>query len=95
LQTQKTKKLSSRRYQRRKWYQPYLEKDRIIEIILDIANKVKISFKEGVSIETRLGDKIGGGRSGSIHDSNDNNREIEIYSSNAVKLTGKGVMEME
>ena len=47
---------------------------------MDIVNKVKISFKEGVSIETRLGDKIGGGgRSGSIHDNKDNNREIEIY----------------
>jgi hypothetical protein len=46
---------------------------------LDIVNEVKISFKEGVSIETRLGDNIGGGRSGSIHDNNDNNREIEIY----------------
>ncbi|MGC2668973.1 MAG: hypothetical protein WA220_07305 [Candidatus Nitrosopolaris sp.] len=79
MQTPKTKKLSSRRYQSRKWYQSYLEKDRIIEIILDIVNKVKISFKEGVSIETRLGDKIGGGRSGSIHDNNDNNSEIEIY----------------
>ena len=40
---------------------------------------MKISFKEGVSIETRLGDNIGGGRSGSIHDNNDNNSEIEIY----------------
>lgn len=46
---------------------------------MDIVNEVKISFKEGVSIETRLGDNIGGGRSGSIHDNNDNNREIEIY----------------
>jgi hypothetical protein len=46
---------------------------------LDIVNEVKISFKEGVSIETRLGDKIGGDRSGSIHANNDNNREIEIY----------------
>ena len=46
---------------------------------MDIVNEVKISFKEGVSIETRLGDNIGGGRSGSIHDNNDNNREIETY----------------
>ncbi len=46
---------------------------------MDIVNVVKISFKEGVSIETRLGDNIGGGRSGSIHDNNDNNKEVEIY----------------
>ena len=46
---------------------------------MDIVSEVKISFKEGVSIETRLGDNIGGGRSGSIHDNNDNNSEIEIY----------------
>ena len=46
---------------------------------MDIVNVVKISFKEGVSIETRLCDNIGGSRSGSIHDNNDNNREIEIY----------------
>ena len=46
---------------------------------MDIVNEVKISFKEGVSIETRLGDNIGGGRSGSIHDNNGNNREIETY----------------
>ena len=37
------------------------------EIILDIVNAVKISLKEGFSIETRIDDNIGGGRSGSIH----------------------------
>ncbi|MDQ6865802.1 MAG: hypothetical protein M3044_18480 [Thermoproteota archaeon] len=46
---------------------------------MDIVNEVKISFKVGISIETRVGDNIGGGRSGSIHENNDNNREIEIY----------------
>jgi hypothetical protein len=50
-----------------------------MELSYSLVNEVKISFKEGVSIETRLGDNIGGGRSGSIHDNNDNNREIEIY----------------
>ena len=78
MQTPKTKKLSSRRYHNRKWYQSYLEKVRINEIILDIVNEVKISFKEGVSIETRLGDNIGGGRSGSIHDNNDNNKDRNL-----------------
>ncbi|MGB7956051.1 MAG: hypothetical protein WCF23_18925 [Candidatus Nitrosopolaris sp.] len=46
---------------------------------MDIVNEVKISFKEGVSIETMVGDNIGGGRSGSIHENNDNNRVIECY----------------
>jgi hypothetical protein len=45
---------------------------------LDLVNAVKISFKDGVSAETRVGDNIDGGRSGSIHDYN-NNREVEIY----------------
>jgi hypothetical protein len=45
---------------------------------LDIVNEVKTSFKEGVSIETRLGDNIGGGRSGSIHDNNDNNKDRNL-----------------
>ncbi|MFZ0896627.1 MAG: hypothetical protein WAZ77_19175 [Candidatus Nitrosopolaris sp.] len=40
---------------------------------MDIVKEVKISFKEGVSIETRPGDNIGGGRSGSIHDKRDRN----------------------
>jgi signal transduction histidine kinase len=40
-------------------------------------NEVKSSFKEGVSIETMVGDNIGGGRGGSIHDNNDNNKELK------------------
>jgi signal transduction histidine kinase len=77
------------------------------EIILDIVNVVTISFL-GVSIETRLGDNIGGGRGGSIHDNNDNNREVEIYADksritqaisnivdSAVKFTGKGAIGIE
>ncbi|PWU80443.1 MAG: hypothetical protein DLM72_12290 [Candidatus Nitrosopolaris wilkensis] len=50
---------------------------------MDIVNVVTISFL-GVSIETRLGDNIGGGRGGSIHDNNDNNR---VSSTNKVIAT--------
>ncbi len=74
---------------------------------MDIVNVVKISFSEGVSIETRLGDTIGGSRSGSIHDKNDNNRQVEIYADKScvtraisnsvdnVKFTDRGAIRIE
>ena len=39
-----------------------MEKVRINEIILDIVNGVKVSLKEGVSIETKIGGNGGGYR---------------------------------
>ncbi|MRN62019.1 MAG: hypothetical protein FIO03_08290 [Nitrosopumilales archaeon] len=85
-----------------------MEKVRINEIILNIVNAIKISLKQGVSIETGLGPNIGGVGSGGIHDNSDNNKEIEIYADkiriaqaisnivgNAVKFTDRGTIRVE
>ena len=85
-----------------------MEKVRINEIILDIVNGVKLSLKEGVSIETKIGGN-GGGWSGGIQDNNDNNNsDMEIYADkgritqaisnivgNAVKFTTSGTIIVE
>jgi signal transduction histidine kinase len=78
-----------------------MEKVRINEIILNVVNGVKVSLKEGVSIETKIGN--GGGI-----DDNDNNNDIEIYADkgritqaisnivvNAVKFTASGTIIVE
>ena len=81
-----------------------MEKVRINEIILDIVNGVKLSLKEGVSIETKIG-----GNGGGIEDNNDNNNsDVEIYADkgritqaisnivgNAVKFTTSGTIIVE
>jgi len=85
-----------------------MEKVRVNEIILNIVNAIKISLKQGVSIETGLGPNIGGVGSGGIHDNSDNNKEIEIYADksritqaisnivgNAVKFTDMGTIRVE
>ena len=73
---------------------------------MNIVNAIKISLKQGVSIETVLGPNIGGGvGSDGIHDNSDNNKEIEINADksritqaisnivgNAVKFTDRGTM---
>jgi len=82
-----------------------MEKVRINEIILDVVNGVKVSLKEGVSIET----KIGGNGAGDIEGNNNkNNNDIEIYADksritqaisnivvNAVKFTDSGTILVE
>ncbi|HYT43657.1 MAG TPA: HAMP domain-containing sensor histidine kinase, partial [Methylomirabilota bacterium] len=82
-----------------------MEKVRINEIILDVVNGVKVSLKEGVSIET----KIGGNGAGDIEgNNNNNNNDIEIYADksritqaisnivvNAVKFTDSGTILVE
>ncbi len=82
-----------------------MEKVRINEIILDVVNGVKVSLKEGVSIET----KIGGNGAGDIEgNNNNNNNDIEIYADksritqaisnivvNAVKFTDSGTVLVE
>jgi signal transduction histidine kinase len=78
---------------------------RINEIILDVVNGAKVSLKEGVSIET----KIGGNDDRSIEGyNNNNNNDIEIYADksritqaisnivvNAVKFTDSGTIIVE
>ena len=83
-----------------------MEKVRINEITLDIVNGVKLSLKEGVSIETKFGGNDGGG----IDDNNTNinNSDMEIYADkgritqaisnivdNAVKFTASGTIIVE
>jgi signal transduction histidine kinase len=82
-----------------------MEKVRINEIILDVVDRVKVSLKEGVSIET----KIGGNGAGDIEGNNNNkNNDIEIYADksritqaisnivvNAVKFTDSGTVLVE
>ena len=54
-----------------------MEKVRINEIILDVVNGVKLSLKEGVSIEAKIGSNRGGGV---FDDNNTNNSgDMEIY----------------
>ena len=85
-----------------------MEKVRINEIILNIVNAIRVSLKQGVSIETGLGANIGKVGSGGIHDNSDNNKEIEIYADkiriaqaisnivgNAVKFTDRGTIRVE
>jgi signal transduction histidine kinase len=81
-----------------------MEKVRINEIILDVVNRVKVSLKEGVSIETKIC-----GNGGGIEDNNDNNNnDMEIYADkgritqaisnivgNAVKFTASGTIIVE
>ena len=75
---------------------------------MNIVNAIKISLKQGVSIETVLGPNIGGVGSDGIHDNSDNNKEIEIYADksritqaisnivgNAVKFTDRGTIRVE
>ncbi|MGB6674833.1 MAG: HAMP domain-containing sensor histidine kinase [Candidatus Nitrosopolaris sp.] len=76
---------------------------------MNIVNAIKISLKQGVSIETVLGPNIGGGvGSDGIHDNSDNNKEIEINADksritqaisnivgNAVKFTDRGTIRVE
>jgi signal transduction histidine kinase len=82
-----------------------MEKVRINEIILDVVNGVKLSLKEGVSIEAKIGSNGGRG----IDDNNtNNNSDMEIYADkaritqaisnivgNAVKFTTSGTIIVE
>lgn len=84
-----------------------MEKVRINEIILDVVNGMKVSLKEGVSIETKICGNGGGGCG--IEDNNDNNNnDMEIYADkgritqaisnivgNAVKFTASGTIIVE
>ncbi|MGB7956373.1 MAG: HAMP domain-containing sensor histidine kinase, partial [Candidatus Nitrosopolaris sp.] len=82
-----------------------MEKVRINEIVLDVVNGVKVSLKEGVSIEAKIGSNAGRG----IGDNNTNyNSALEIYADkdriaqaisnivdNAVKFTVSGTIIVE
>jgi signal transduction histidine kinase len=81
-----------------------MEKVRINEIILDVVKGVKVSLKEGVSIQTKIG---GNGDGGGGIDDNDYN-DMEIYADkgritqaisnivgNAVKFTASGTIIVE
>ena len=81
-----------------------METVRINEIILDVVNGVRVSLKEGVSIETH----IGGNGAGGIEGNNNNNNDIEIYADksritqaisnivvNAAKFTDSGTIIVE
>ena len=85
-----------------------MEKVRINEIILDVVNGVKVSLKEGVSIETKIGGNGAGDIEGNYNDTNYNNDDIEIYADksritqaisnivvNAVKFTDSGTILVE
>jgi len=80
-----------------------METVRINEIILDVVNGVRVSLKEGVSIETKIG-----GNGARDTEGNKNNNDIEIYADksritqalsnivvNAVKFTDSGTIQVE
>jgi len=56
-----------------------METVRINEIILDVVNGVKVSLKDGVSIETKIGGRNGVGCIEAKNSNNSNNNDIEIY----------------
>jgi signal transduction histidine kinase len=84
-----------------------METVRINEIILDVVNGVKLSLKEGVSIETHIGGNGAVGIEGNNNNNNKNN-DIEIYADksritqaisnivvNAAKFTDSGSIIVE
>ena len=85
-----------------------METVRINEIILDVVNGVKVSLKDGVSIETKIGGRNGVGCIEAKNSNNSNNNDIEIYADksrisqaisnivvNAVKFTASGTIIVE
>src|SRR5205807_2759288 len=61
-----------------------METVRINEIILDVVNGVRLSLKDGVSIETHIGGNGAGGIEGNnnknnYNNNNNSNNDIEIY----------------
>jgi len=85
-----------------------METVRINEIILDVVNGVKVSLKDGVSIETKIGGRNGVGCMEANNSNNSDNNDIEIYADksrisqaisnivvNAVKFTARGTIIVE
>jgi len=85
-----------------------METVRINEIILDVVNGVKVSLKDGVSIETKIGGRNSVGCVEANNSNNSDNNDIEIYADksrisqaisnivvNAVKFTARGTIIVE